>query len=207
MTPYGKIFKVLIEAHPVAAGAAQPASARTVRRSAGIERAAPVRPRVPRRHVSVRRARPGQPWPCALAMRTQRPRPQLQRTPGVPAQASLNVSQVRRGRAAGDAHAALAFSDQETAPALPLAERVRHVGDAAAPRSHCNTAVTDASGSDTSGSEDSAPEPDGTAGAGLHAGGQSGLLPAVLPCRKKCCWPLGRMHWRARAATLSWVTA
>jgi hypothetical protein len=101
--------------------------------------------------------------------------------PIVPAQVSLHMSQVRRGRAAGDAHAALAFSDHEAAPA----ERVRHVRDAAAARSHCRTAADDVSltsGSDTSGSEDSASESDGTAGAGLHAGGQPGLLPAVLPC-------------------------
>jgi len=125
--------------------------------------------------------------------------------PSVPVQVSLDVSQVRRGRAAGDVHAALAFSDHEAAPA----ERVRHVRDAAAARSRCRTAADDVSltsGSDTSGSEDSASESDGPAGAGLHAGGQPGLLPAVLPCCKECCWPLGRMHWRARAATLRWVT-
>jgi len=185
MTPYGEVFEVLVEAHPLAAGAVQPASTCTASRSASIERAAPVRPRVSRRHVSVRRARPRQPWPCALAMRTQRLRPQLQRTLCVTAQASLNVSQVRRGRAAGDADAALTFSDHEAAPALPPAERVRHVGGAAVARSHCRMAAdnaTDTSGSVTSGSEDSASESDRTAGAGLHAGGQPGLLPAVLPC-------------------------
>ncbi len=191
------VYIILIDAHPVAAGAAQPASARNARRTTSIERAAPVRPRVPRRTVSIRRARPGQLWPYLGAMRTQRLRPQLQRTPGVPAQASLNVSQIRRGRAAGEAHAALAFSDHEAAPASSPAERVRHIGDAAAARSHCRTAADDVSltsSSDTCGSEDSASECDGTAGAGLHAGGQPGLLLAVLSWRKECCWPQGRVH-------------
>ncbi len=87
----------------------------------------------------------------------------------VPAQVSLHMSQVRRGRAAGEADAALAFSDHEAAPASSPAERVRHVGNAAAARSHCRTAadVTDTSGS---GSEDSASVSDAAAGAGLHAG-------------------------------------
>ena len=101
--------------------------------------------------------------------------------PSEPAQASLDVSQVRRGRAAGHADAALAFSEHEAVPA----ERVRRVSDAAAARLHCRTAADDVSltaGSDTSGSEDCASESDCTAGAGLHAGGQAGLLPAVLPC-------------------------
>ena len=105
--------------------------------------------------------------------------------PSEPAQASLDVSQVRRGRAAGHADAALAFSEHEAAPASSLAERVRRVSDAAAARLHCRTAADDVSltaGSDTSGSEDCASESDYTAGAGLHAGGQAGLLPAVLPC-------------------------
>ncbi len=88
------------------------------------------------------------------------------------------------GAAAGGADAALSFSDHEAAPASSPAECVRHVGGAAAARSHCRTAagVTDTSGSDTSGFEDSARESDGTAGVGLHAGGQAGLLLAALPC-------------------------
>jgi len=120
------------------------------------------------------------------------------------------MSQVRCGRAADDADAALAFSDHEAAPASSPAERVRRVGDAAAARSHCHMAADDVSLTsdlDTSGSEDCASESDGTAGAGLHAGGHAGLLPAVLACLRVCSWPLGHMHWRARAATLRSVTA
>ena len=148
--------------HPAAAGAVQPASARNARRSASVERAAPVRLRVSSRKVSFGCAARGTALPVAATAATAHWR--------VPAQVFLDMSQVQCGGAAGDADAALVVSGHEAAPASLPAERAC---DAAAARSHCRMAIGDVantSGSDDCGTTDGASESDGTPGYGPHAG-------------------------------------
>lgn len=148
--------------HPAAAGAVQPASARNARRSAGVERAAPVRLRVSCRKVSFGRAARGTALPVAAAAAAAHW--------SVPAQVFLDMSQVQCGGAAGDADAALVVSGHEAAPASLPAERAC---DAAAARSHCRMAIGDVastSGSDDCGTTDGASESDGTPGYDRHAG-------------------------------------